>query len=114
MGFFDEFQDSSGLSFIKKEEKNVLIQDATDLAIVAVKRVTTNFDGHPGEQYVIVFDLDGETRALGFQIGNVESRDRMLAQMQDYLANSDEAEPVVVRLVKKGRSVLIKDANAVE
>jgi hypothetical protein len=98
----------SGLSFVKKTEKEEIIKDETVLSVIGVKRGTTSFEGTVSEQYVVVFNLDDEVRALGFKIGSVESRDVDLDALQDYFANDEDPTPVDITLYKTGRSVLLK------
>lgn len=106
MGFFDEFQDTGGASYVGKDEKAELIKDGTPLAVKRVYKGPSRF----GERYVLITELDGEDRALPFGAGSVESRDFMLDALIEYLERED-AEPVEVKLVQKDRSVLVVDAN---
>src|SRR5688572_1012997 len=106
-GFFDNYEDGSGLSFIGKEEKETLIEDATTLPVLRISRSTTRF----GERFILITELDGEERALSFGTESVESRDRLLDAMMEYLTGDEVVTPEV-RLERKGRSILIVDASS--
>ena len=108
MGFFDEYKEdeASGLSFVKENEKNELIADATRLEVVRVFSAQTQW----GPRYVLVVNLDGEERALGFAKDSVESRDRLFDNLAAYLERED-AETTYVKLEKNGRSVLVRNAT---
>ena len=108
MGFFENFQDTSGLNWISKDEKAVLIDEGVEFPILSVSRAESKF----GPRYVVTTDIEDETRAIGFPAGSVESRDRMLDALEKYL-ESEDAEPPVVRLVRAGNSILIKEASSV-
>ena len=114
MGFFDTYQDTSGVDWVKSAEKDELIADGTALQVV---RASAR-DGKFGPEYVLTFTIpedDDETlRGLSFQAGSVESRDRFFDQLIDYLASEkgqDEGAPLV-RLELRGRSVVITEATA--
>lgn len=111
MGFWDEYEDQGGLSFIKEAEKNVLISNKVELPIYKVIRTKDRFNPPDGEQFIVVTEVDGEERALGFKIGSVESRDRMLDSVQDYLEREDAETPVVV-IKKVGQAQILVDPNA--
>jgi len=103
MAFKDEFVDIGGGSWVGKEEKQELIDSATEFSISAVIYDPTN---KYGPRYVVKFELDGEERSLGFGAESVESRDRMLASLATYLdEHEDETVPVVMSQV--GRSVVL-------
>jgi hypothetical protein len=98
----------TGLSFVKKEEYNELTKDQTTLIATAVLRgPSTDFTGKPCEQWILVFDLDGESRARGWTVSD-GSRDRILAALKDYFENDEEPEPTAVRFVLNGRYVTIE------
>lgn len=112
-GFFDVFQDQSGLDWIKANEKEELIQDKTPLQVVSAGFSAA---GQFGPKYFLVFELDGATRAISFgksteEKPGVESRDNFFEALIEYLA-TDDNEPPVVYLERVGRSVLIKNAEA--
>lgn len=110
MGFFDEFDDTSGASFIKKEEKAVLLANATPLPVVSVKYQATS---KYGPRYLLAVELEGEERTLSFNAESVESRDRMLDALKDYMSRED-AEPVTVYIEQVGQSILVRNADTSE
>lgn len=107
--FFETFEDGSGLSFVGQEEKETLIEDQTTLAVLRVSKSNTKY----GERFITVVELDGEERALSFSTGSVESRDRLLDSLMEYL-NEDDAETPLVFLERVGRSILIRNAEETE
>lgn len=110
MSFWDEYVEPQG-SWVKADEKAVLIEGGIPFQITGVAE--GDYQGEP--RYVVgALVPDPETgeeeeRLFGFPIGTVESRDRMLKQLADYLKR-DDAEKVTVKLEKTGRSVLIRQA----
>lgn len=117
MSFFDEYEDlSGGGEWMKAPEKEVLIQNGIPVEIKAVIDDATNtYQGAPMPRYVAVALVpnpengEGEERKIGFPQGTVESRDRMLAQMAEYLQRED-AEPVIVKIARVGRSIVLQQA----
>lgn len=109
--FFDNYKDTGGLSFIGQAEKAELITGGVVMEALRVFRTADTFANDGSERDILVVSLDGEERALGFKVGTVESRDHMLAALSNYL-QQDDAEPVNIKLVKRGRSVLVVDADA--
>lgn len=122
--FFDEYVDisASGGSWIKADEKAVLMEQGIPFQITAIEDDDENRYGPRFVAFVLVPNPetgDEEERKLGFPkverdgegavIGGVESRDRMLVQMQEYLSR-DNAEPVLVKLEKVGRAIIIRQA----
>lgn len=111
MSFFDTYQEIGG-NFIKADEKRVLMDEGIPLTITGIAEDPTN---KYGPRYVLAVLVPNpetgqeEERSLGFLQGSVESRDRMLSQMKEYL-ESDGAEPVVCKLEQVGRSILIRQA----
>lgn len=111
MGFFDEYKEIGG-NFIKAEEKQVLIDNGIPFRVV---EVVADDENKYGPRYVATVLLpDPENgaeaeRAVAFPKGTVESRDRMLGQMAAYL-DRDDAEPVMVKLEKVGRSIVLRSA----
>jgi hypothetical protein len=108
MGFWDTFEDESGYNWVGKAEKAALIDTGTPIAIKRVFKRTSKF----GPGYVVVVDLNDEERALSFGAESVESRDRLLDAMTEYLATSDEGTVVEAKIVKKGQSDLIQPLDA--
>lgn len=113
MGFFDTFQDIGGGSWVSSAEKAVLIEQGIPLTITAVIEDEKNKYGPRYVAKALVPNPetgDEEERQIGFPIGTVESRDRMLDAMQEYLQGAD-AEPVTVKLEKVGNSILVRKAE---
>ena len=115
--FFDKWQDGGqGLNFLSKEEKEVLIEERVPFPVL---RIIGPVETQYGPRFIVVTDLGevdeetGETveRAISFGIGDVESRDRMLAAMQKYLEEEGAETPVVV-IDLVGRSQIIRDPEA--
>lgn len=111
MGFWDEYKEPTG-SWVKAAEKQVLIENGIPFQITTVSK--GDYQGEP--RYVVGALVpnpetgDEEERLFGFPIGTVESRDRMLGQMAEYLERED-SEPVTVKLEKAGRSILLRPAQ---
>ena len=108
MGFFDEYVDDAPSSvYVSGGEKETLLADGTVFNITAV-----TFDPEGGyddnDRYVLDIVLADENRKLSFQAGSVDSRDKMLASMADFIERSGEA--VAVKLTQQGRSTLITAA----
>lgn len=110
MGFWDEYDEPVG-SWVKADEKAVIIDNGIPFRITSV--VKGDYQGEP--RYVVGALVphpetgEDEERLFGFPIGTVESRDRMLTQMGEYLGRED-AEPVAVKLEKSGKAHLIRQA----
>lgn len=111
MSFFDEYQEVGG-SYIGADEKKAMMDAGIPFTITAV----LDDDGNKyGARYVTKVLVpnpetgDEEERNISFPKGTVDSRDRMLGQMQEYLSRPD-AEPVVCKLEQVGRSILIRQA----
>lgn len=110
-GFWDEYTEVSG-NFIGADEKAVLMEQGIPLTVLGVIEDQHNQYGPRFVATVLAPNPetgDEEERLISFPIGTVESRDRMLAQMSEYLKR-DDAEKVVVKLEKKGRSILLRQA----
>ena len=111
MGFWDEYVEVGG-NFIKADEKQVIIDNGIPLRVLAIVEDQQNQYGPRYVAQVVCPNPEtdeDEERAVSFPIGTVESRDRMLAQLLEYLRR-DDAEEVVVKLEKKGRSILLRQA----
>jgi hypothetical protein len=110
VGFWDEYTEPTG-SWVKAAEKQVLIENGIPFTVSSLSK--GEYQGEP--RYVMQALLanpesgEEEERLFGFPIGTVESRDRMLSQMAEYLTR-DDAEPVTVKLEKVGRSILLRQA----
>lgn len=112
MSFFDEYQEVGG-SYIGADEKKAMMEAGIPFTVTAV---LDDDDNKYGARYVMKCLVpnpesgDEEDRNISFpKESGVESRNRMLAQMQEYLARP-EAEPVVCKLEQVGRSILIRQA----
>ena len=111
MAFWDEYKEVGG-NYIGADEKAVLMENGIPLTVVDVIEDQANQYGPRWVAKVMAPNPesgDEEERAISFPIGTVESRDRMLKQLSEYLARED-AETVVVKLEKAGRSILIRQA----
>lgn len=112
MSFWDEYQDIGGGSWISAEEKAVMAENGIPFTVSAV---VDDDENKYGERFVVKGLVpDPETgedaeRQVGFPKGTVESRDRMLRQLQGYL-QGEGAEPVVVKIAKIGRSYVLQNA----
>ena len=107
MGFFENYDDGRGARFFSKEEKDGLIESGETLLIDSISKGAGKF----GPRYVVrVVTSEGEERALSFSVGAVESRDRLLDAMIDYLGD-EGAEPPKIRLAKVGNCVLVQSAE---
>jgi hypothetical protein len=110
MGFFDTFADTSGVEWVKSEEKNELIAEGTALQVVRAAFRKGQF----GPEFVLTFTVpeDGEDtlRGISFQAGSVESRDRFFEALIDYLGVEGN-EPPLVHLELRGRSVVIAESS---
>ncbi len=107
MGFFDEFKDTSGGSWVGAEEKAALIESGTVISMTDVIYDPTN---KYGPRYVVKFKLDEEDRSIGFGAESVESRDRMLAAASEYL-DANDGETIDVVMKQNGRSVVLEAAE---
>lgn len=89
MGFFDGYKEEGGLNYIGSEEKAVIIKEGLPLTFL---RAWTG-EGQFGPKYTVVVEYDGEERAVSFPAGKVESRDRMLDAMIEYVDVDEDAKP---------------------
>lgn len=111
MSFWDEYKEIGG-NFIKADEKDVLMENGIPLTVLEIADDQHN---QYGPRYVAKVTVpnpetgEDEERAIAFPQGTVESRDRMLSQMMEYLER-DDADEVSVKLEKVGRSILIRQA----
>ena len=114
MSFFDTYKDIGGGQYVGKDEKDVLIENGIPFQITdVVYQEESKF----GERYVTRVELpdpeSGETeeRLMSFSAGTVESRDRMLKALAEWLDDADN-EPPYVKLEKIGRAVIIVRGEA--
>lgn len=115
LSFFDNYKDAGSGEWVSSDEKDVLIENAIPVQIVDVMYEE---EGKYGERYVLKLLLPDEEsgayedeRRMGFGAGPVESRDRMLQAMMEYLDDAS-AEPIWVRFTMVGRSCIIEAAEA--
>ncbi|MGH7273712.1 MAG: hypothetical protein ACREIQ_04560 [Nitrospiria bacterium] len=106
--FFETFNNTSGLSWITGEEKELLVNADVALPVLSVGEGPGYQPGT--KQYYFVTELDGEARAIGFGAGSVESRDRMFVALQEFLEQED-AETPLVKVIRSGRSLLLVNAE---
>lgn len=116
MGFFDEYKDIGGGEYVSADEKAVLIENGIPFQITdVVYQEESKF----GERFVtraLLPDPDTgeeEERLMSFGAGTVESRDRMLRALAEWLDEADN-EPPYVKLEKVGRAVIIVPGEAPE
>jgi hypothetical protein len=112
MGFYDEYKEIGG-NWINSDEKNVMIEEGIPFEITAIQHDEANKYGPRFVATVVVPNPetgDEETRSLGFPKGTVESRDRMIVAMEEYLG-SDKPEPLIVKLDRVGNSILIREGS---
>lgn len=106
MGFKDEYpQDTSGAPYLTGDEKDALLASGDVFTITAVR-----FDPKGGfdnaDRYVLSIILGDEERRLSFQAASVDSRDRNLANMADYLA-ANAGDTIDAQLEAAGRATLV-------
>lgn len=105
--FFETFEDEGGLSYVSSEEKAILVRDKVPFKVLRV----WHGEGQFGPKYTLVVDFDGEERAISFGSGKVESRDRMLDAMIEYLDQEGDPEPPVVYIAKVKQSQVLRNAS---
>lgn len=115
MGFFDENPEVVGStgSYIGEDEKNAIAGDGMPFSVIAVVREADPFNPG-GERHVLTVllpDDPEEERLMAFNIGRVESRNRMLDAMVTWLSDPSN-EPPVVKLEKVGKSWVLRPADA--
>ncbi len=110
-GFFDSYKEIGG-NFIGAAEKQVLIENGIPMSISSLVHDENNKFGPRFVATVTLPDpATGEDteRAISFPIGTVDSRDRMLGEMEKYL-DGEDADEVRIKLEKVGRSILVRPA----
>ena len=107
--FFETFQDAGGGNWVGKEEKDAMIADGTAFTVTRVARGASKY----GERYVIDTEIDGEMRSIGFPADTVQSRDRLLDALIEYL-KGENPEPVSLKMQRIGRSIILSDPDAEE
>jgi hypothetical protein len=109
---FDFKEYESGGNYIKAAEKNAIAEAGIPFVITKVRE--GSYDGEPRYELDVIVPNpetgEDEERVLAFPIGSgVESRDHMLAALQEYLEGED-AEEVKAKLEKVGRAYIIREA----
>lgn len=109
MGFFDEYvDDSQGSIYVSGVEKDALVEAGTSFVINAITfEPEQGYDG--ADRYLLDILLEGAERKLSFNVGDVDSRDKMLGSMADVLERDGTLDQNV-KLTKQGRSVLLTAA----
>lgn len=109
--FFDTYVDDTPKGsdeYVSGTEKDALLASGESFTITGVK-----FDPKGGyenaDRYVLNVILEGVERKLSFQAGSVDSRDRMLASMAEFLS-AEAGRTVNARLEASGRATLITAA----
>lgn len=114
MSFFDSYTDlGGGGSYITAAEKQFLIENGVAFEITGLTFDPENQYGPRWVAFIKAPNQEGEVeeRKVGFPHGTgAGSRDAMLDAMSKYL-QSDEAQPVKVKLSKPGRAILIEKAE---
>lgn len=114
MGFFDEYKDIGGGKYVGADEKAVLIENGIPIQIIDVVYQEESKYGERFVTRVLLPDPDGgeaEERLMSFSAGTVESRDRMLRALMEWLDEADN-EPPYVKLNKVGRAVIVERGEA--
>lgn len=117
-GFFDTYKDTGpaagGGTFVKKDEKDWLIQNGITIKILGL---AFEPDAEHGPRWVALTEIpnaetgDWEERKMSFPVEtNVPTRDAMLTAMHEYF--QENATPVEVKLIQPGRAIHIVNANA--
>lgn len=108
--FSDVYQDQGGLNFIEEDEKNALAEAKVVFPVLRVYRS----EGQWGPKYNIVTILpdEDEEKVLSFGAGSVDSRDRQLDRLIDFMEEEEDAEPTEFVLTKVKRSWILVDAGA--
>jgi len=115
LSFFDSYTDlGGGGTYLSADEKQFLIDNGV---VFEIKGLVEDEANKYGPRWVAFCDLPDEDTGelvegkIGFPIGSgVDSRDAMLKAMSDYL-ESEDAEPVFVKLDKPGQAILIVAAD---
>jgi hypothetical protein len=119
MGFWDERGDelksNDKLDYISQEEKAVIVKNKTPLEVQRVfYSETGGWEGKPKYTLVVKVAGDEDERGISFGGGQVESRDRVLDSMKDYLDTEDDVEHPIVLITKtnKGAFLLVPPDEA--
>lgn len=113
MGFFDTYEDdgpADGGQYISKSEKAELIENGTPVTISKVEFQPEK--GYKGsDRFLLTVTVDGseDERFLSFGTGTVDSRDRMLTAMQEYLS-ANEGQTVTIVIEEAGAAQILVPA----
>ena len=106
MGFFDEYVDDSQPSGYVSADQ--LGTDKSTFTIVGIEfQPEQGYEG--ADRYLADIVLDGEEKKASFGAGSVDSRDKMLAAMADFIQRTGET--VTVSASKQGRAVILTAAK---
>lgn len=114
MSFFDEYKDIGGGEYVSSDEKNVLIDNGIPFQMTDVVYQEESKFGERFVTRVMLPDPESgeETeRLMSFGAGTVESRDRLLRALAEYLDDASN-DPPFVKLTKVGRAVIIEKGEA--
>jgi hypothetical protein len=116
--FFDEYKDIGGGEYVGKDEKDVLIDNGIPFQVTDVVYQEESKYGERFVTRVLLPDTESgeydDERLMSFSAGGmVESRDRLLRAMAEWLDEADN-EPPWVKLTRVGRAVIIERAEAPE
>lgn len=107
-GFFDEFKDVGGGEYVDADEKAVLVDHGIP---VTITQVVYQEESKFGERYVLKVQYEDDEgpqdKLMSFGKGTVESRDRMLHAMEQWLDDPMNDPPVVV-IEKVGRPFILR------
>lgn len=113
VGYWDDYPEDVG-TYIGADEKSKLIDGKVAMQVTSVRRELSPFkadDGSTRERFVVGVKVGDEDRKLSFDTG-VDSRDRLLGDIQKYAAEQGGELPAI-RLEKAGRAILVKIARDV-
>lgn len=109
MSFFDTYRDIGGGAYVSADEKQVLIDNGIPFQVTDVVYQEESKFGERFVTRVLLPDPetgDTEERLMSFGAGTVESRDRLLRALAEWLDDASN-EPPFVKLEKVGRAVII-------
>ena len=114
--FFDGYKDIGGGDYVDKDEKDVLIDNGIPFRITDVVYQEESKFGERFVCRVLLPDTESgeendEERLMSFGAGTVESRDRLLRALAEWLDEADN-EPPFVKLTRAGRAVIIERGEA--
>lgn len=110
--FSEVYQDTGGLPFVSEDEKEALIETGAEFPALRVYRG----EGQWGPKYNLVTVLpdEDEEKVMAFSAGSVDSRDRLLDRLIDFLEEEEDAEPTVFKLTRIKRSLILVDVATQE